>query len=1044
MLTFFRFFSFIAILVLLFTSTASFSQQVEINEQELDYEIFDIVLKEKTLYQSAEFYRTNDGNILAPLQLIESLLEIDLTYNPDSSQFIGGFADIKIDTSLQQLASSINGPAYWSNTELGYYFDIKLMSELLRSELVVEYDSLSLIITPKEKALNFPIEVRLLRESKELAYIPSDTVHYNFMVDDEYRLFTPPKGQVALTLTKNQYNTYLNSNLSLYGDVLNHAANLTLNTNTVNNDVAGRLTFRRDQISPTKKIIGVLNNYSFGDVSNTLTRFGTAVSGLGFSFSTIDKRFNNYYGKAIIDENVPAGWEVELYRYGFLIAITTSTEDGRVLFEDIDVNYGTNRFTLKLYGPYGETETRNVDVIVGNQIIKQGNIDFTVNYVDQTKSIFNNSNSDINSEFIPTLYVQSNIGLGNKTSAGIGYLSQEFAGIANEKEEQIILSLSKSLPNSLLDISATLNDTDKYNYNLNLVGAIGEQSRYRFAAQSNKNNTSESSSITANYFTRFDNLSITAISGFTNNVYIAENVDIQNYQLALSAPIFDFNISNKFQYTKTHSDIVTNPDKEVIGGELSLTKSFTPLITSRFSLNYLLNKVEEQEAGVRSVHFSTNWRTLAQMNGSFDINLYEDDVYQLVNRFAWKTKKINLTSSLAYSSLTEWSIGIGITFNLDYDYYKNEVNLQSEYSAQSSTLDLFTYHDRNKSGSFDEFDSSLSGVKFGSVPYWQDLPTNRRGYTYLPNARIGRPFKINYDTRETKSDLLSPVYEDVYFYTHAGGVTSFDVPFNYTSYLDGLIVNLSDKTVPPNIPLQLVTMNNKVLKTFKSDFNSSYSLEKMWPGKYKIRIEPGYLDKLGLVSLPAEHLINIKTGTNFVEVPDFELINVEEHLKNTSELAHNEFYTVQFGAYDSREYCALRVAQLKQSGFADAFYIIEGTNCKVFVGEFRTGAAADEYKSTMPKTLVDDGFTVIYREGEDIYSIQVEAYSIQLSAVIKDGKCDTAAFEEITRKLEHLYIVETDSYCKLYLGDYTSPLNARNALDKLPDSVKKGAFLVKH
>jgi hypothetical protein len=196
--------------------------------------------------------------------------------------------------------------------------------------------------------------------------------------------------------------------------------------------------------------------------------------------------------------------------------------------------------------------------------------------------------------------------------------------------------------------------------------------------------------------------------------------------------------------------------------------------------------------------------------------------------------------------------------------------------------------------------------------------------------------------------------------------------------------------------------------------------------------------------LPAEHLINIKTGTNFVDVPDFELINVEEHVKNTSELAHNEFYTVQFGAYDSREYCALRVAQLKQSGFADAFYIIEGTNCKVFVGEFRTGADADKYKSTMPKTLVDDGFTVIYREGEDIYSIQVEAYSIQLSAVIKDGKCDTAAFEEITRKLDHLYIVETDSYCKLYLGDYTSPLNARNALDKLPDSVKKGAFLVKH
>ncbi|GHB63109.1 hypothetical protein GCM10008107_10260 [Psychrosphaera saromensis] len=1044
MLTFFRFFSFITIIVLLLTSTASFSQQVQVNEQELDYEIFDIVLKEKTLYQSAEFYRTNDGSILAPLQLIESLLEIDLTYNPDTRQFNGGFADIKIDTNLQQVSSSITGPTYWSNTEQGYYFDIKLISKLLQSELIINYNILSLIITPKDKTLTFPIEVRLLRESKELAYLPTDTVHYNFMVDDQYRLFTPPKGQVALGLANNSSDTTLNTNLSLYGDVLNHAANLTLNTNTVSKDVAGRLNFKRDQVSPNKKILGVLNNYSFGDVSNTLTRFGIPVSGLGFSFSTIDKRFNNYYGKAIIDENVPAGWEVELYRYGLLIAITTATEDGRVLFEDIDVNYGTNRFTLKLYGPYGETETRNSDVIVGNQIIKQGNVDFTVNYVDQTKSIFNNSSSDINSEFIPTFYMQSNIGLGNKTSLGLGYLSQEYAGIASDKDEQVILSLSKSLPSSLLDISTTFNDTDEYNYNINLVGAIGQQDRYRLTALSNKTDTVENNKITGYYFSRFDNFTITGVSSLTENIYTTEKNDIQNYQLIVGTPILGASISNKFDYTKTHTDIITVPDKEIIKGELSATKSFGSLVTSRFSLNYLLNQIDIQEPGITSAHLNTNWRTLTQMNGSLDISLYENDQYQIINRFAWKTKKINFTNNITYSSLTKWTVGIGITFNLDYDYYKNEVNLQSEYTAQSSTLDLFAYHDRNKSGNFDEFDSALSGVKFGSVTYWDDLPTNRRGYTYLPNARIGRPFKIDYDTRETKSDLLSPVYDDVYFYTHAGGVTSFDVPFNYTSYLDGLIVNLSDKTVPPSIPLELVTMNNKVLKTFKSDFNSSYSLEKMWPGKYKIRIEPGYLDKLGLVSLPAEHLINIKTGTNFVDVPDFELINVEEHVKNTSELAHNEFYTVQFGAYDSREYCALRVAQLKQSGFADAFYIIEGTNCKVFVGEFRTGAAADEYKSTMPKTLVDDGFTVIYREGEDIYSIQVEAYSIQLSAVIKDGKCDTAAFEEITRKLDHLYIVETDSYCKLYLGDYTSPLNARNALDKLPDSVKKGAFLVKH
>jgi len=1049
MLTFFRLCSFVFVVSLLFTSVNVYSQSVEVAEQELDYEIFDIVLREKTLYQSAEFFRTSDGNILAPLQLFEALLEIDLTYDIDTQQFNGNFSDINVTTSLQNLASSISGPTYWSNTELGYYFDLQLLSVLLQSELTVNYNKLSLTIIPNSKDLQLPVEVRLKRESRAVTNLASDIVHYDFLVDDEYRLFTPPKGQVALVVSKNQIETRLNTNLNLYGDVLNHATNLIFNTNTTNSTPTGRLTFKRDQVSPNKKILGVLNNYSFGDVSNTLTRFGIPISGLGMSLSSVDKRYNSYYGKGSIDENVPAGWEVELYKYGYLIAITTATDDGRILFEDLDVNYGTNRFTLKLYGPYGETETRTAEIIVGNQIIKQGNIDFSMNLVDQNKSIFNNNTLYDNSEFIPTLYMQTNIGLGNKTSLGLGYLSQEFSNFStteNEKTEQINVSLAKSLTNASIDMSATYNDTEEYSYNVTLQGAVRSTDRYRLTAQSDNTDIQTINNLGAYYFTRFNRVSISASTNFQQNESLEQTLDKQSYQLAFSAPIWEANVTNVFKYSDSiiDDDAANLLDTEVWSGLFTISKSITPLITSRFSLDYLLEDINEQEAGMNSARFSMNWRTQATMNGSFDVRASRGGEYEVSNRFAWRTKKVNFTSNITYSSLNDWTIGIGITFNLDYDYYKNEINLQSEYNAQASTLDLFTYEDRNKSGRFDEFDSALSGVTFGPASYWQDLPTNQNGYTYLPNNRINRPFKITYNTRDTKSDLLSPVYDNVYFYTHAGGVTSFDVPFNYTSYLDGLIVNLSDRTVPNSVPLELLTMKNKVLKTFKSDFNSSYALEKVWPGKYKIRIAPGYLEKLGVVSQPAEHLINVKTGTNFVDVPDFELINLEDHIKAKSELAHNEFYTIQFGAYDSREYCALRVNTLKQSGFDNAFYVIEDNECKVFMGEFGSELSAQEFKSTIPDTIIDDGFTVKYREGEDIYSVEVEAYSIQLAAVLKNGKCNTEAFNDIASKLHNVYLLAAGQYCKLYLGDYTSPINARNALNALPDDIKKGAFLVKH
>lgn len=1044
MLSLFRHFAFSLLLI----SVASFSQQVEINEQELDYEILDIVLKDKALYQSAEFFRTSDGQILAPLQLFEALLEINLTYNPDTKQFIGSFSDIEVNTSLDELSSNISTPVYWSKTSLGYYFDLQIMDELIQSELVVNYNDLTLAILPNSKSFRFPIETRLERESRQLTNLPDSGIQYNFLVEDQYRLSTPPKGQVSLALTQTESDTTLNTNLSLYGDALYHAASLNININSETSDVLGRLKFSRDQISPNKKIFGVLNNYSFGDVSNTQTRFGIPVSGLGVSFSTIDKRFNNYYGKATIEEDVPANWEAELYKYGYLIGITTATDDGKIIYQDLDVDYGTNRFTLKLYGPFGETETRNVDIIVGNQIIKQGNIDFSVNLVDQNKSVFNSNNPNTDSDFNPTINIQTNLGLGNKTSIGLGYLSEVlpnndtiFTDSDDTNKEQLILSVSKSLSNSLLDISAIFNDDDKYDYNMNLIGATGQYGRYRLSAKSNKTETTTNYSIGTYYFTRFNKFSFSISSDLQQREFVDQTLDLQSHQLTIATPFFGTNLSNSLNYTNSRTD-TTNSDS--VNGQLSVTKAFTPLVSSRFSLDYLIKSANLEDPGVQSASFNTSWRTLNQMNGSFNVKLYDNKEYEITNQLAWRTKKLNLTSNLTYSSEDSWSVGIGITFNLDYDYYKNKLNLQSEYSARSSTLDLFTYEDRNKSGHFDEFDSSLSNVRFGPAPYWYDLTTNENGYTYLPNANVSRPFKITYDTSDTKSDLLSPVYDLVHFYTHAGGVTSFDVPFNYTSYIDGSIVNLSDKVVPNNIPMQLLTIRDKVIKQFNSDFNNNYSLEDIWPGKYKVRISPEYLDKLELVSLPKEHLVDLKTGTNFIQLPDFELVdkNSKKDIEEF-EVADNNFYTIQFGVYDNKEYCALRVAQLQQSGFSGAFYSLATNTCKVFIGEFDSKIDAEQYRKSIPKQVLRDAFTTVYREGDKVYSIQVSSYSIQLSAIKKDEQCNKLSFKNIADKLDGVYIVSADLYCKLYLGDFASSTAAKDALNTLPDKFKKGAFLVK-
>lgn len=1027
------------LLIILLIPVCVGAQQIEVNEQDLNYEILDIKLRDATLYQSAEFLTTYDGQILGSIDLLESLLEINLEYNPTSQRFSGNFSNIEVNITLEELSQKFNTPIYWSNTSLGLYFDFQILSELLNAKLDVDYSTLSLKITPNQINLLFPIEIRKQRESRQTFNLSRNSVQYDFLVEDQYRLYTPPKGQVSLSLTEDENGSSTSANISLYGDALYHATNLNLDVNSQESDVKGRLKLSRDQTSPNHKILGVLNNYSFGDVSNTQTRFGLPVSGLGFSLSTVDKRFVNYYGKTTIEENVPANWQVELYKFGYLIAINTSTEDGRVIFEDLDVDYGTNRFVLKLYGPYGEVETRNVDIVVGSQIIKQGNVDFSVNVVDQNKSVFGNNNSSTDSDFNPTINIQTNLGLGNKTSIGIGYLNQKLEN-TEETNEQYILSVSKSLSNSLLDLSAIFDD-NKYNYNLNMIGSTGQSGRYRINAQSTKSETDTNHVIGGYFSTRLSNFNLSLNSILRQRQLSEQTIDFQEYSINLAKNILDANVSNTLNYSQSSIN-----DSEVIDGELAVSKSFyNSLITSRLSLGYSVKNNTLEKKGIQSARFSMNWRTSQKLNGALGVTVFNNDEYQISNQLAWRKKQFNLVSNLNYSSNEEWSIGIGISFNLDYDYYRNKLNIQSEYSARSATLDLFTFADKNKSGHFDEWDSALEGVKFGPSVHWQDLGSSNKGYSYLPAPQIGRPFKLNYDTSETQSDLLSPVYDKVYFYTHAGGVTSFDVPFNYNTYVDGYVINSSTKSLAGSIPLQLLTLSNKVVKEFNTDFNNAYSLEQIWPGKYKIRIAPSYLEKNKLQSIPKELEFNIKPEANAVELKDFELVDEEAApYHELNQLAENEFFTIQFGAYNSEEYCALRVEQLKGSGYKDAFYSMAATTCKVLVGEYSSENEANQMMASMPKELVQDGFATIYRTGDDIYAINITSYSVQLSAVTKKNDCNIESFSELAKQEENLYVLDTGKFCKLYLGDFISAQNARERLKLLPSNLKQGAFIVKH
>nr|MBA2636309.1 hypothetical protein [Sphingomonas sp.] len=66
------------------------------------------------------------------------------------------------------------------------------------------------------------------------------------------------------------------------------------------------------------------------------------------------------------------GWEAELYRNGQLLAFARPDGRQRYAFEDVQLLYGQNDFSVVLYGPQGQVRTRYESLNVGQENVPPG------------------------------------------------------------------------------------------------------------------------------------------------------------------------------------------------------------------------------------------------------------------------------------------------------------------------------------------------------------------------------------------------------------------------------------------------------------------------------------------------------------------------------------------------------------------------------------------------------------------------------------------------------------------------------------------------
>ena len=121
--------------------------------------------------------------------------------------------------------------------------------------------------------------------------------------------------------------------------------------------------------------VGGLYSVMAGDVQGQAAPMvGSLGRGVGMRVEAAPVTLTDSFNKTSIDGNARPGWTAELYVAGQLRDYQRIGDDGRFLFRDVNIVYGSNAIKVILYGPNGLVEERDFSQSVSAGLLPPGKV----------------------------------------------------------------------------------------------------------------------------------------------------------------------------------------------------------------------------------------------------------------------------------------------------------------------------------------------------------------------------------------------------------------------------------------------------------------------------------------------------------------------------------------------------------------------------------------------------------------------------------------------------------------------------------------------
>lgn len=851
------------LIVLLLPHLVFAEQLTKLTEKQVsdaEFFLFDIKDHSERVVSSIDAYQFDDQVYIALVPLFEGL-KVRYKLLPNEVQLF--FNDVELNVEL--LTESVDQQtAYWIDDGVFIYLPVELLANFLGTQYKVNLATLSVNFSGHNTEFPYKIIRANIKQRQLNQYVTQSTDDVKksqsvITVPDTYRFATIPNGYTALKYQNNGTEDSVSGVVQGISDFAYHSTSMTFTRN--NDEWTSNVRLSRYPTQPGEKILGIWDNYSFGDVfSRSASLNNNQSRGLGFTFSSndISGRHENFT-TSFIKFGRP-NWEVDVFHNGQFLESRVVPEDGILEFNNMEVDFGYNTFKLVMYGPYGEVEEIIEEVDVRQNALAKGDSAYDLSILEYDSSLL-----DINTDEFDVDAVSGSYSYGLTDNWMITLRS----GVSNihdeDKRETLNIINQFSLPDWFIENNVKIDDISLLQ-STSVATSIFNQDSLIFNYNSTEARDGvefdETSEWSANYTKRFNH--------FTARLQIASSQigELNTTTINNSVSHFGryFTITNNLFYKESNEN-----DLATFSGSVQ--------VSSRVGRNYRINAilpydVNEGKAYTDSIVMTgTYYHNTESYRHNLNLStrpLGEELSWTLGYDLAMQHPTHQLTFGARYDSNDSWNISLGLVFGFGYDYYNNRFAMTRDTIHSGGTIDVHAYIDRRLNGYPDILDYDLEGVTFDGNLLWQATKTNKEGKARLFGSNVGvtrlRP-RLDIEGKALNQDYV--------IYSHPGSQQYVNLPLYLTTEVEFFILLETNGGVITLSSVPIVARNLSTGDEYlvESDVDGYVNYTGLLPGEYQVEVEEAWLSERGYKSEFKGMKFVTPFEGGFIVLPDIELKN---------------------------------------------------------------------------------------------------------------------------------------------------------------------------